>query len=60
MNSQFCVDALEEAINRYGKLTIFNSDRGSQFTSDIFTQVLKENDIRISMDVKATWRDNVF
>lgn len=60
MNSQFCVDALEEAINRYGKLTIFNSGRGSQFTRDIFTQVLKENDIRISMDVKATWRDNVF
>jgi putative transposase len=60
MDSQFCVVALEEALHRYGKPAIFNSDQGSQFTSDIFTQVLKENDIRISMDGKAAWRDNVF
>jgi putative transposase len=60
MDSQFCVDALEEAIHHYGKPAIFNSDQGSQFTSDIFTQVLKQNDIKISMDGKAAWRDNVF
>lgn len=60
MDSQFCVDAIEEAIHHYGKPAIFNSDQGSQFTSDIFTQVLKQNDIKISMDGKAAWRDNVF
>jgi len=60
MDSQFCVDALEEALHRYGNPTIFNSDQGSQFTSELFTNVLKENDIKISMDGKAAWRDNVF
>ncbi len=60
MDSSFCIDALEEAIHRYGRPEIFNTDQGSQFTSDAFTQVLKDNDIRISMDGKGAWRDNVF
>ncbi len=60
MDSSFCVDALEEAIHRYGKPGIFNTDQGSQFTSDAFIDVLKDNDIDISMDGKGAWRDNVF
>lgn len=54
------MDALEEAIHRYGKPEIFNSDQGSQFTSTAFTETLLDQDIRISMDGKGTWRDNVF
>ena len=60
LDSSFCVDALEEAIHRYGKPEIFNTDQGSQFTGDAFTGVLKDNDIDISMDGKGVWRDNVF
>ena len=60
MDSSFCVDALEEAIHRYGKPEIFNTDQGSQYTSEDFTAVLKENNIKISMDGKGAWRDNVF
>ena len=60
IDSSFCVDALEEAIHRYGKPEIFNTDQGSQYTSDAFTQVLKDHDIDISMDGKGAWRDNVF
>jgi putative transposase len=60
MDADFCVDALEEAIGRYGKPAIFNSDQGSQFTSEAFTGVLLRNDIAISMDGKGAWRDNVF
>jgi putative transposase len=60
LDSSFCVDALEEALYRYGKPEIFNSDQGSQYTSDVFTDVLKVNKIRISMDGKGAWRDNVF
>ncbi len=60
LDSSFCVDALEEAIHRYGKPEIFNTDQGSQFTGDAFTGVLKDNDIDISMDGKGAWRDNVF
>ena len=60
MDSQFCVDALEEAIYRYGKPEIFNSDQGSQFTSEAFTDVLKAHHIQISMDGRGAWRDNVF
>lgn len=60
LDSSFCVDALEEALYRYGKPEIFNSDQGSQFTSEAFTDVLKVHDIRISMDGKGAWRDNVF
>ena len=60
LDSSFCVDALEEAIHRYGKPAIFNSDQGSQFTSTAFTETLLDQDIRISMDGKGAWRDNVF
>jgi putative transposase len=60
MDVSFCVDALEEALYYYGKPDIFNSDQGSQYTSKEFTQVLKDADIRISMDGKGAWRDNVF
>ncbi len=60
LDSSFCVDALEEAIHRYGKPEIFNTDQGSQYTGDAFTKVLKKNEIRISMDGKGAWRDNVF
>ena len=60
LDVSFCQEALEEAINRYGTPEIFNTDQGSQFTSTIFTNVLKENGIRISMDSKGRWMDNVF
>ena len=60
MTSEFCVDALNEAIEKYGTPEIFNSDQGSQFTSDEFTAVLKKNGIQISMDGKGRWMDNVF
>jgi len=59
MDADFCVDALEEALSRYGKPEIFNTDQGSQFTSDAFTNVLKEANVRISMDGKGRWRDNI-
>jgi putative transposase len=60
MTTDFCVEALEEAIAKYGRPEIFNTDQGSQFTSAEFTGVLKTNDIRISMDGKGRWIDNVF
>ena len=60
LDASFCVDPLEAALHRYGKPDIFNSDQGSQYTSEAFTGVLKDNDIRISMDGKGAWRDNVF
>ncbi len=60
LDSSFCVDALEEAIHRYRKPEIFNTDQGSQYTSDAFIDVLKDNDIDISMDGKGAWRDNIF
>jgi putative transposase len=60
MSTDFCVEALEEAITRYGRPEIFNTDQGSQFTSAEFTGVLKAHDIRISMDGKGRWIDNVF
>ena len=60
MDSEFCVDALEEAIYRYGTPEILNSDQGSQFTSEAFTSVLKAHQIQISMDGRGAWRDNIF
>jgi putative transposase len=60
MESSFCVAALEDAIARYGKPDIFNTDQGSQFTAAAFTDVLAEKGITISMDGKGAWRDNVF
>ncbi len=60
MQADFCVEALEEALAKHGKPEIFNTDQGSQFTSEAFTDVLIANDIAISMDGKGAWRDNVF
>jgi putative transposase len=60
MHTDFCIEAVEEAIARYGKPKIFNTDQGSQFTSEEFTGLLKQNGIAISMDGKGCWRDNVF
>jgi putative transposase len=60
MDAEFCVAALEEAIARYGRPDIFNTDQGSQFTSFAFTRTLKGADIRISMDGRGRWMDNVF
>jgi putative transposase len=56
----FCVDALKEALAKYGKPEIFNTDQGSQFTCDEFTTVLKQHNVRISMDGKGRWMDNRF
>ena len=60
MEADFCVAALEEAIARYGSPDIFNTDQGSQFTSFAFTTTLKDAGIRISMDSRGRWMDNVF
>ena len=60
MDADFCVDALEEAINRYGAPDIFSTDQGAQFTGETFTGVLKAAGIRISMYGKGRWLDNVF
>ena len=60
MNTEFCIEALQEALARYGTPEVFNTDQGSQFTSAEFTQVLKDHAIHISMDGKGCWRDNVF
>jgi len=60
MTADFCVEALEEAIAKYGAPEIFNTDQGSQFTASSFIQVLQKNRIQISMDGRGAWRDNVF
>ena len=60
MTADFCVDALQEAISRYGVPEIFNTDQGSQFTASSFICVLQKNHIQISMDGRGAWRDNVF
>lgn len=60
MTAEFCVEALEETICRYGAPEIFNTDQGSQFTAAGFIDVLQRNKIRISMDGRGAWRDNVF
>ncbi len=60
MDVDFCVEALEAALARHGKPAIFNTDQGSQFTSVAFTKVLKDAGIKISMDGKGRWMDNVF
>ena len=60
MEAAFCVEALEEALARHGRPEIFNTDQGSQFTSQAFTDVLLKAGIAISMDGKGSWRDNVF
>jgi putative transposase len=60
LDADFCVEALEEALSRFGKPDIFNTDQGSQFTSIAFTGVLEREQIAISMDGRGCWRDNVF
>lgn len=60
LDTSFCLEALQEAIERFGTPEIFNTDQGSQFTSDDFTKELKDNDIKISMDGGGRWIDNVF
>lgn len=60
MESDFCVEALKEAIHNYGCPEIFNTDQGSQFTSDKFTNTLKDNNIQISMDGRGRFQDNIF
>ena len=60
LDTDFCIEALEEALQRFGTPEIFNTDQGSQFTSEAFTGVLKDQGINISMDGKGRWVDNVF
>ena len=60
LDVDFCVEALEAALARHGKPEIFNTDQGSQFTSATFTQVLKDAGVKISMDGRGRWMDNVF
>lgn len=60
MDTSFCTEALEEAIRKYGNPEIFNTDQGSQFTSEAFTDILISNEISISMDGKGRWVDNVY
>jgi putative transposase len=60
MDVSFCVSALEEALTRFGAPEIFNTDQGRQFTSAAFTGVLTAAGIRISMDGRGRWMDNVF
>jgi len=60
LTTDFCVEALEEALRRYGAPEIFNTDQGAQFTADDFTQPLQAKGVRVSMDGKGRWVDNVF
>ena len=60
MEAAFCIETLEDALARYGKPEIFNTDQGSQFTGQTFTGALAANGVAISMDGKGAWRDNVF
>ena len=60
LDVSFCLEALSEALDLYGPPDIFNSDQGSQFTSDAFTGLLLDNEVNISMDGKGRWIDNVF
>lgn len=59
LDVSFCIEALEEAILKYGSPEIFNSDQGSQFTSEAFTDILSASGIRISMDGRGRWMDNI-
>ncbi len=60
LSADFCVEAVQEAIDRFGKPQIFNTDQGSQFSGGQFVSLLTSHGIRISMDGKGCWRDNVF
>ena len=60
LTTDFCMEAVQEALTRYGTPDIFNTDQGCQFTSQEFTGLLKDHGIQISMDGTGCWRDNVF
>ena len=60
MENNFCIEALSESLKKFGKPKIFNSDQGSQFTSNKFTSILENHNIQISMDGKGRWLDNIF
>lgn len=60
LDTRFCVEALEEALHRFGQPEIFNTDQGSQFTAEDFTKPLRERGIAISMDGRGRCLDNVF
>ena len=60
LDASFCVEALEEALRRYDAPEIFNTDQGSQFTSEAFTTLLHSHGVAISMDGRGRWMDNVF
>jgi len=60
LDASFCTEALEEAIMKYGRPEIFNTDQGSQFTSGAFTAILDTHGVNISMDSRGRWIDNVF
>jgi putative transposase len=60
MDAEFCVEALQEALDRFGKPEIFNTDQGSQFTGQKFVKTLTDAGVRISMDGRGRWMDNVF
>lgn len=60
MDVHFCLEALEEALQRHGKPEIFNSDQSAQFTREAFAGLLKAHEIKISMDGRGRWVDNVF
>ncbi|PIE57324.1 MAG: hypothetical protein CSA33_09125 [Desulfobulbus propionicus] len=59
-DSRFCINALEEAIDRFGPPDMFNTDQGSQFTSNAVAQVLQDNQVAISMDGRGRCQDNIF
>ena len=59
-DADFCIEALEEAMARHGRPGIFNTDQGSQFTSPRFTDVLTDAGVKVSMDGKGRWMDNIF
>ena len=60
MEVEFCIAALEDALQHFGRPDVFNTDQGSQFTSPRFTGVLQAAGVRISMDGRGRWMDNVF
>jgi len=60
LDASFCVSCLQSALDKYGKPRIFNTDQGSQFTSEAFTSVLLDNEIQISMDGRGRYLDNIF
>jgi len=60
LDVEFCLEVLEEALARFGRPEIFNTDQGSQFTSPRFTGLLQQTGVRISMDGRGRWMDNVF